>query len=102
MQAATSGAFLPFAAEILFLMILKGYYNEMTTDAEIAARVEMRIAERVLAGVPPAQIDIERRVMKAKLGDRKAVFDLAYRKFFFIDEHPENVERFKMSFELLS
>jgi len=99
MNEATGGAFFPFTAEWLFLQILKGYYDEMTTESQIAARVERFIAPFALAGVQPWQLAQQRHEMRARLRDRRAVFDAAYRNFFFIDECPENIERFRMTFE---
>jgi hypothetical protein len=86
-------------AEGLFLEILKGYYNEMTTDDQIAARVERFIAPMALQGVPPAEMARRRAMMKANLADRPALFDACYRKFFFVDKYPENAKRFILSFE---
>jgi hypothetical protein len=37
--------------------------------------------------------------MHAFLSDRKLVFDTHYRRFFFVDEHPEIAARFQMTFE---
>ncbi len=99
MNDATQNAFFPFTAEWMFLQILKAYYNEHTTPAQIAARVERRIAEMVLAGIPSAEISLTRESMRNFLADRKLVFQKHYLKFFFIDEHPEMADRFRMTFE---
>jgi hypothetical protein len=37
--------------------------------------------------------------MHAFLSDRQLVFDTHYRRFFFVDEHPEIAARFRMTFE---
>jgi hypothetical protein len=37
--------------------------------------------------------------MKNRLRDRHAVFDESYRRFFFLDEHPEIAQRFSLSFD---
>lgn len=99
MQEATKGAFLVFLAEDLFLRILTGYFNELTTESQVAARVELFIADMVLAGVPADQISKARKRGRDYLSDRKLVFDEAYRKYFFVDEVPENAGRFLMSYE---
>jgi hypothetical protein len=48
--------FITVTAEWLFMEILKGYYNEWTTDEQIAARVDRAIASLPLAGAPPADM----------------------------------------------
>src|SRR5205814_2312545 len=68
MNSATGGAFFPVTAEWFFLTILKGYYNEFTTDRQIAARAEKFIARMVLAGVASDRITASRRVMREQLG----------------------------------
>ena len=78
--------FFPFSAEWMFLQILMGYYNELTTDAQIAARVERRIAPMALQGVPAAELAVRRRAMRAQLEDRRGLFDVTYRRFFFVDK----------------
>jgi len=88
------------AAEWLFLEILKGYYNESTTDEQIAARVERFIAPLPLQGAPPAEMARRRAMMKANLPDRPALFNVCYQKFFFVDKYPENATRFILTFEL--
>jgi hypothetical protein len=45
------------------------------------------------------QAETARRQMRAFLGNRRLVFDTHYRRFFFVDQHPEIAERFKMTFE---
>jgi hypothetical protein len=86
-------------AEILFLEILKAYYNELTTDEQIAARVESRIAALVLSGSSPAEIERRREVLTAELNDRAGLFDSCYQRFFFVDQYPESANRFILSFE---
>jgi len=93
-------AFWTVTAEWLFLEIVKGYYNESTTDEQIAARVERFIAPMALEGVPPAEMARRRAIMKANLADRPALFNACYQKFFFVDKYPENAKRFILSFEL--
>ena len=99
MQEATNGAFLIFLAEDLFLRILTEYFNKLTTDEQVAARLEPLIARMVLDGVPSPQISRARKIGRAHLGNRKLVFDDAYRKYFFVEEFPENADRFRMSYE---
>jgi hypothetical protein len=99
MNQATDGAFFPFTAEWLFLTILKGYFNEHTTERQVAARTERIVAPMALAGLSSVQLDAARRDISARLRDRKLVFDASYRKFFFVDEHPEIADRFRMTFE---
>lgn len=100
MNDATGEAFQVFLAEWLFVLILQGYYNDATTDAKIAARVEAKfIAPMVLGGAPDAVVNDTRRDMKALLANRRYVFDEAYRKFFFVDQQPDNRDRFRMSYD---
>jgi hypothetical protein len=99
MNRATRGAFFPFTAEWLFLNIWKGYFNELTTEPAIAARVEPMIAEMALQGVPAAELARRREIMKTQLRDRKSVFESSYRRFFFIDKDPEIADRFRMTYE---
>jgi hypothetical protein len=87
-------------AEWLFLEILKAYYNEATTDVQIAARVERFVAPLALQGVPRDEMAHRRAMMKANLADRSALFDACYQKFFFVEKYPENAKRFILSFEL--
>jgi glutathione S-transferase len=98
MTKATGGAFLPLSAERHFLNIMVAYFNE-TTPTNIAARVERQIAPMVLQGVPSSEIDRRRHAMRAFLADFKMVFETHYRRFFFVDEHPEIADRFRMTFE---
>jgi hypothetical protein len=92
-------AFLVMTAEKMFLDILLGYYNEMTTDEAVEERVEGIIRHRVAAGASPQAANAGREWMRAMLRDRRRVFDEAYRRFFFIDKHPEIAERFQMTYE---
>ncbi len=92
-------AFWMLSAERHFLKILQGYYNEYTTEEQIAARVERYIAPLCLRGVPPAELARLRSEWRAKLRDRQSAFDQAYRRFFFLDKYPELAERFVLSFE---
>jgi len=91
--------FLTVSAEGLFLQILQLYYNEGTTDEQIAVRVERMIARAILAGASSAEISHRRAFFENFLRDREALFDACYRRFFFVDEYPENANRFVMSFE---
>ena len=99
MNEATDDAFFPFSAEWLFLQILKGYFNEYTTPQQIAIRAERIVAQLVMNGASRVQAEAARHQMHAFLSDRKLVFDTHYRRFFFVDEHPEIAERFRMTFE---
>ena len=99
MNEATNYAFFPFSAEWMFLQILKGYFNEYTTPQQIAIRAERIVAHMVLNGATREQAERARREMHAFLENRQLVFDTHYRRFFFVDEHPEIAERFKMTFE---
>ena len=99
MNEATDQAFFPFSAEWLFLQILMGYFNEVHDSGTISIRAERIVAHRVMNGVSWAEADGARDQMHAFLSDRKLVFDTTYRRFFFVDEHPEIAERFRMTFE---
>jgi hypothetical protein len=84
---------------MLFLEILKGYYNQSTTEEQIAARTERYVAPLALQGVSPDEIAWRRNIMKANLADRPRLFNACYQKFFFVDKYPENAKRFILSFE---
>jgi hypothetical protein len=99
MNAATGGRFFGFTAEWFFLEVLKGYFNESTTERAIAARVEGMLAPLVLAGISAPELSVRRQAMRAMLTDRKRTFDWSYRSFFFVDEHPEIADRFRMTYE---
>lgn len=93
------GMVLSITAEWLFMKILEGYYNELTTDVQVAARAERMIAAWALQGVPAAELGRRRKFIKAHLVNRHAVFDKCYSKFFMVDKYPENAKRFIMSFD---
>lgn len=99
MNEATGNAFFPLSAEWLFLKILEQYFNEHTNPEQVAIRAERMVAEMVLRGASWDQAEVARREMRAFLSDRRLVFNEQYRKFFFIDLHPEIAERFRMTFE---
>jgi hypothetical protein len=99
MNEATDDAFFPFSAEWLFLQILMSYFNEYTTPEQISIRAGRIVAHRVMNGVPWAEVHAARDQVHAFLSNRKLVFDMTYRRFFFVDEHPEIAERFRMTFE---
>ena len=99
MNEATSGSFLSFSAELLFLQILMGYFNDYTTPEQIALRAQRAVDQMLKDGVPRARAELARHHMHRQLADRKQVFDTYYRRFFFVDRHPEIAERFRMTFE---
>jgi hypothetical protein len=91
--------FLALSAEWMFLEILKLYYNEATTESQIAARVEAKYVEMILQGIPLGEASRQREAMRAFHHDRKGLFDATYRRFFFVDKFPEITDRFRMTFE---
>lgn len=91
--------FYAFTAEQMFLDILVSYFNELTTEPQIAARVEGMLAPLALAGVSPAELAGRRIAMRARMRDRKGIFDESYRTFFFVDKYPEIADRFRMTYE---
>lgn len=93
------GRFVPMSAEWMFLKILELYFNEATTEDQIAARVEAYIAPLALARVPPAEMARLRALKRAELRDRRSLFDKCYQTFFFVDLYPENAKRFILSFD---
>lgn len=95
----TEAVFLTVTAEMLFLQILQAYFNQMTTEDQISARVEAFIAPLALLGVPPIEMARRRVLMKAQMADRQGLFDACYRAFFFVNQHPHNAERFLLSFD---
>lgn len=103
MNEALSPGSEPFhvlTAEDMLLRVLVSYFNEATNDTQVAARAEGIIAQQILNGMPPAIAVARREQLRARLGDRKAIFDAAYRAFFFVDKHPEIANRFVMTYEL--
>src|SRR5262249_31782353 len=84
-------------AEALFLEIMKAYFNESTTYDRIAARAEGDIALLALRGLPA---DVLARARERRtLEIHNELFDQCYRRFFFVDSHPEIAERFILTFE---
>jgi hypothetical protein len=76
---------------------MKAYFNESTTYDGIAARAKRDIAPLALQGLPPDALARARE--RRKLAIHNEIFDQCYRRFFFVDEHPEIAERFILSFE---
>ena len=100
MNEATDDAFWDFTAEWMFLRILEAYFNQRCNPSQVAARVETSVvAPLLLKGAPAEVINFARRRGKALLSDPKPVFEECYRTFFMIDKHPENQDRFRMTFE---
>jgi hypothetical protein len=91
--------FLVLTAEWMFMQILLGYFNDLTSEPQIAARAERVIADMIARGVPPAIAALRRKQLRAFLRDRKHVFDSTYRRYFFVDKHPEIADRFRMTYE---
>ncbi len=91
--------FLVLTAEWMFLQILLGYFNESTTEPQIAARAARVVAALVDGGVPSAVAAGQRESFEAFIRDRKHVFDTTYRRYFFVDKFPENADRFRMTYE---
>jgi hypothetical protein len=92
--------FLLFTAERMFLTILQGYFNEMTNEPQIAARAENMIVQNILRGMPPTLAVSQREQLRTLFRDRRKVFDDTYRRFFFVDRHPEIADRFRMTYDL--
>jgi hypothetical protein len=91
--------FLVLTAEWMFMQILLGYFNDATTETEIAARAERVVVDMILRGVPPAVAALRRQQLRTFLRDRKHLFDSTYRRYFFVDKYPEIADRFRMSYE---
>lgn len=92
--------FLVLTAEKMFLDILLGYFNDATSEKQVAARAESIIVQQILNGVSPPVAVAKRESLRTFLRDRKTVFDSTYRTFFFVDKYPEIADRFRMTYEL--
>jgi len=102
MNAAVTPGNMPYlvlTAEWMFLQILLGYFNESTNEPQIEARAERAIVELISRGIPMEVATMQREPMQSFLRDRKRVFDSTYRRYFFIDNHPEIADRFRMTYE---
>lgn len=96
--AGGNTGFWTLTAEWLFLQTMLGYFNEMTTDSSLAARVEGIVAPMLLRGTMPAELPARRAWVRRALEDREALFERTYRRFFFVDKYPEIAERFALSY----
>jgi hypothetical protein len=91
--------FLVLTAEWMFMQILLGYFNNATNETEVAARAERVVVDMIVRGVPPAVAALQCEPLRAFLRDRKHLFDSTYRRYFFVEKHPEIADRFRMTYE---
>ena len=102
----TKPTFFAISAESGLKMVFRGYLKEICTPGEIDRRVDAMEAEalqqRRLGGLPDMFLkDRQRakRLLRERLLDHRSHFERIRRDFFFIDQCPENDERFDVKFE---
>jgi hypothetical protein len=94
------------SAEEAFKIVNRGYFEERCSPEALAARVDAMLARlsvrfRVKFGTEPSQelVNAWRRDADAGLSDHKGLFEKLRLDFFFINDYPENDERFDIKFE---
>lgn len=88
--------------ETLFREVFKGYFKTLCSGKAKKNRVERLLTEaRKATGGRPISIPLLRRYLKEKLKKENQVpqFEKFRRRFFMIDDYPENDERFPIKFE---
>ena len=102
----TKRTFLMMSAEGAFKMVFRGYLQELCTPGEIERRVDnveaRELQARRDAGLPDMFTKDKqwaRRLLRDALLNHGAHFERMRRDFFFIDQCPENEQRFDVKFE---
>jgi hypothetical protein len=103
----TEETFWTMSAELAFKMAFQDYMvhgegspQGATIRAEaFATRRAAKVTAQRGAPVPGAEVAEWRERARAFLLNHEARFDLEWRKFFYIDEFPENAERFDFTLE---
>jgi hypothetical protein len=103
----TEETFWTMSAELAFKVAFQDYMlrgdgspQGAAVRAEaFATRRAARVAARRGAQVPVAEVAEWRERARAFLLNHEARFDLEWRKFFYIDEFPENAQRFDFTLE---
>jgi hypothetical protein len=102
----TKPTFFVISAEGSFRMLFRGYLKELCTPVEIERRVDAieakALQQRRDDGLPDMfskDKERARRLLRDRLLDHHAHFDRIRRAFFFVDQFPENDQRFDVRFE---
>lgn len=102
----TKPTFFAISAEGGLKMVFRGYLKELCTPGEIERRVNAMEAkalqQRRDAGLPDMFLKDKqsaRRLLRDSLLDHRSHFERIRRDFFFIDQFPENDQRFDVKFE---
>jgi hypothetical protein len=102
----TKATFLAVSAEGAFRTIFRGYLQGLCSVDEIERRVDaiettslQRRREEGLPDMPSANKRRARRRLRDSILDHRRHFQRMRRDFFFIDQFPENDQRFDVAFE---
>jgi hypothetical protein len=94
------------SAETVFMLAYQDYLETQGSPAAIASRADgiaKRVAARIeaqrSASVSPEEIDALRRQALALVANHDAHFAAERRRFFYIDEFPENDRRFDFTLD---
>jgi hypothetical protein len=103
---STKPTFFAISAEGALKMVFRGYLKELCTPGEIERRVDAMEAKALQQRHDDGLPDMfwkdkqrARRLLRESLLDHRAHFDRIRREFFFIDQFPENDQRFDVKFE---
>ena len=103
---ATKPTFFTISAEGALKMVFRGYLQERCTPGEIERRVDAMEAKALQQrrddGLPnmfSKDKQWARRLLRDSLLNHRAHFERIRRDFFFVDQFPENDQRFDVEFE---
>lgn len=98
-SAQTGPALLQVPAQLYFERAFKAYFESLGDPAEVERRVAAIIEQgtSTYGFVPLDAPGGPRAWIRQRLADKAYWFDRFYRKFFMIDQYPENAARFPMS-----
>jgi hypothetical protein len=102
----TKPTFFAISAEGALKMVFRGYLQELCAPGEIERRVDAMEAKALQQRRDDGLPDMfskdkqwARRLLRDSLVNHRAHFDRIRREFFFIDQVPENDQRFDVKFE---
>jgi hypothetical protein len=102
----TKPTFFAISAEGGLKMVFRGYLKELCTPGEIERRVDAMEAKALQQRRDDRLPDMfwkdkqsARRLLRDSLLDHRSHFERIRRDFFFIDQFPENDQRFDVKFE---
>jgi hypothetical protein len=91
--------FAVFTAQFSFRYIMHDFLKVRETEAELAA-AEARIEAMAAAqGIPGSLIEQRRPALRDHLRNFEQNYEATKRKYFFIDQYPENAARFPVTLE---